>query len=468
MPSRRHFVCLARARARVARSRVALLAPAALVLFAAACSDSGTSPLGTTDATPDASVSPSSLQIWWPTDNAHVTGVQPFKALLSGYNLNNYTMTWQLDPTHQNPMADNYTDAPHKEAAVDVTTWTWNGVGPYIVTFVAKDRKGRVLVQRDVPIYVDQPITPPPPPPPPAPSDSNPLAGVRFWVNPNSNAKQQADAWRSTRASDAAQLDKIASQPESEWFGDWNANIQSDVNSMATTITNAGAVPVFVAYNIPLRDCNSYSGGGATSASAYMTWIRNFANGIGSRRAVVILEPDALPQLSCLSAANQQTRIALIKDAIVVLKAMGGITVYVDAGNPAWIAAPDMANRLNQVNIAAADGFALNVSNFHTNADNLTYGTALTALIGNKHFVIDNSRNGLGSNGQWCNPDGRALGLGWTTSTGSALVDAFMWIKRPGESDGTCNGGPSAGAWWADYALGLASRASTPVYVASN
>jgi hypothetical protein len=30
----------------------------------------------------------------------------------------------------------------------------------------------------------------------------------------------------------------------------------------------------------------------------------------------------------------------------------------------------------------------------------------------------------------------------------------------PGESDGTCNGGPAAGQWWADYALGLAKRAA--------
>ncbi|MEU2539114.1 glycoside hydrolase family 6 protein [Streptomyces iakyrus] len=26
----------------------------------------------------------------------------------------------------------------------------------------------------------------------------------------------------------------------------------------------------------------------------------------------------------------------------------------------------------------------------------------------------------------------------------TAVVDAFLWIKRPGESDGTCEGGPAA------------------------
>jgi endoglucanase len=30
-----------------------------------------------------------------------------------------------------------------------------------------------------------------------------------------------------------------------------------------------------------------------------------------------------------------------------------------------------------------------------------------------------------------------------------------LWIKRPGESDGTCNGGPPAGTFWDAYAIGL-------------
>ncbi|MYV59291.1 endoglucanase, partial [Streptomyces sp. SID4931] len=43
-----------------------------------------------------------------------------------------------------------------------------------------------------------------------------------------------------------------------------------------------------------------------------------------------------------------------------------------------------------------------------------------------------------------------------TTQTGDELVDAYLWIKRPGESDGDCKGGPKAGDWWPEYALGLA------------
>jgi endoglucanase len=38
-------------------------------------------------------------------------------------------------------------------------------------------------------------------------------------------------------------------------------------------------------------------------------------------------------------------------------------------------------------------------------------------------------------------------------------VDAYLWVKRPGESDGACgNGAPKVGVWWPDYALDLATN----------
>ena len=119
-----------------------------------------------------------------------------------------------------------------------------------------------------------------------------------------------------------------------------------------------------------------------------------------------------------------------------------------------------MAPRLIAAGIGFADGFSLNVSNFHTAETNTAYGQALAGLLGGKRFVIDTSRNGLGGSDpyDWCNPAGRALGTPATAITGHPLVDAYLWIKRPGESDGTCNGGPAAGGWWGEYALGLAAR----------
>src|SRR5262249_31161920 len=118
------------------------------------------------------------------------------------------------------------------------------------------------------------------------------------------------------------------------------------------------------------------------------------------------------------------------------------------------------APRLTSANIARADGFALNVSNFCDTASCQTYGDQLSSLVGGKHFIIDTSRNGLGPYGtEWCNPPGRALGPRPSTSTTDPLCDAYEWIKEPGSPDGACNGGPSYG-WWADSALGLCQRAA--------
>ena len=284
-------------------------------------------------------------------------------------------------------------------------------------------------------------------------------AQTQMYVDPNSNAKHQADAWRTSRPSDGALIDKIANQPQGFWFGEWSGDVRAAVNNVVTAA--GGKVPVLVAYNIPDRDCGGYSAGG-TTYDAYRSWIRSFASGIGARKAIVVLEPDALAAMTCLNEAGQSTRLSLLRDAVSVLKTQSAASVYIDAGHSRWLAATDAANRLNQAGIAQADGFSLNVSNFGTTSGELSYGNQVSAGVGGKHFVVDTSRNGLGpdAQGQWCNPSGRALGNKPTLQTGQVLADGYLWVKRPGESDGTCNGGPAAGAWWADYALGLAQRAS--------
>jgi endoglucanase len=256
-------------------------------------------------------------------------------------------------------------------------------------------------------------------------------------------------------------MDKIARNSQAQWMGGWSGDIFTAVNNAVTTSATVGATPVLVAYNIPQRDCGGLSGGG-TTVDGYKTWIAAFANAIAGRRSVVILEPDALTQMDCLSAADQTTRISLIQYAISVLKGQANVSVYLDGGHSAWKSASDQASRLTRANVAAADGFALNVSNFQFTSNSIAYGKSVSDLIGGKHFVIDTSRNGLGptADNQWCNPAGRALGTGTTTLTDDPRVDAYLWIKAPGESDGSCNGAPSAGAWWADYALGLAQRST--------
>lgn len=212
-------------------------------------------------------------------------------------------------------------------------------------------------------------------------------------------------------------------------------------------------------YNIPIRDCGSYSAGGANNPDGYKTWINTIASAIGSNSAVVILEPDALPQSNCLNSTDLATRMSLLNYAVTTLRANPNTIVYLDAGHSGWKSVDEIANLLTQAGIGKANGFALNTSNFSATSNEVSYGTQISAKVGNKHFVVDTSRNGNGSNGEWCNPSGRALGEKPTTSTGNSLVDAYLWVKAPGESDGQCNGGPSAGTWWQEYAKGLATLA---------
>ncbi|MEV0605822.1 glycoside hydrolase family 6 protein [Polymorphospora rubra] len=303
------------------------------------------------------------------------------------------------------------------------------------------------------------------------PPGDNPLAGMAFFVDPDTPAAGQKSRWvAGGRTDDAAQIDKIASRPIAYWLTAADpAEITAEVDAVVRRAGAAGQMPVLVAYHVPQRDCGSYSAGGAASADEYRTWIRAVAAGIGSQAATVVVEPDAVAHALDGCKASATDRFALLDDAVTVLKQGPATRVYLDAGNPTWIRDTGaLADALRRAGVERADGFALNVSNFVSTPDNVEYGGRLAQALGGARFVIDTSRNGAGpwpdgtevdGGPSWCNPPGRALGAEPTSDTGLSGVDALLWIKRPGDSDGACRPGePVAGEWWPDYALGLASR----------
>ena len=303
-------------------------------------------------------------------------------------------------------------------------------------------------------------------PPDPTPATGNPLKGARLFVDPKSLAKLTADALRPENPDQAAVLDRIADQPMGLWMGSWNSDIYRAVDHFVSRAATEQAVPVMIAYNIPHRDCGQYSAGGLSSKEEYQRWIRRVSAGIGDRSAVVILEPDALGHFQeCLTDEQKAERMFLLSDAVKVLRQNPGTAVYLDAGHARWVEAEEMARRLSQAGIEHAHGFALNVSNYVSTEENLEYGHALSALVGDRPFVIDTSRNGAGPYEEaqtveesWCNPPGRKIGQTPTVQTGDPLCQAFLWLKRPGESDGECSGGPRAGAFWTERALEMAQR----------
>lgn len=274
---------------------------------------------------------------------------------------------------------------------------------------------------------------------------------VRFYADESQRAilEQAADD------SERALLSRIADQPQAIWLNGetWDAEtLERAVRESAAQ----GTVPVVVLDNIPTRDCSQYSAGGAADPTAYLAWVRQLAD-LMDGRVWVVLEPDGLAASDQCGGA---TRLRLLHDAGVILRA-GGNRVYLDVGNAAWLPATEAASRLREVGTDAFDGIALNVSNYETTADSVDYAERISAAYGSTvHAVVDTSRNGNGptADHQWCNPPGRALGE-VPRAVGEGVLDAVLWVKIPGESDGTCNGGPAAGEFWKSNALELARAA---------
>jgi endoglucanase len=391
---------------------------------------------------------------------------------------------------------------------------------------------------------------------------------TQFYVpKPDKGALAQvSDLLSKQDKTDANLIREMTSESHAVWFtGGSPAEVQRQVNKTVNAAAGQHAVPVLVAYDAPFRDCGQYSAGGALNTADYLAWIDGFARGIGSSRAVVLLEPDGLgiipyntdingnaewcrPDLSgtgLTPATANQARYDQIGGAVARLEQQPNVSVYLDGTHSAWLGVGDSAQRLVKAGVANAQGFFLNVSNYQFTQNSVQYGTWISECIasgsyagcpnqywnggpdgtmvasllgpwtgvalsnygvwsdtagdpalntsginsrfttpGTTHFVIDTSRNGLGpwkpttsypDAQDWCNPPGRGLGARPTADTGNALVDAYLWAKVPGESDGSCNRGvsgsttdpewggtvdPAAGAWFPQQALQLAQLAN--------
>jgi endoglucanase len=390
-----------------------------------------------------------------------------------------------------------------------------------------------------------------------------------FAPRPPKAAKQQVALLKSEgKKVEAALISKMIETPHAVWLVQGTPKeVKQQARQVVSEASDKGRVPVFVAYNIPFRDCAQFSAGGATTKQAYLDWIDGVAKGIGSGEVIVILEPDGLgiipwynpfgsreswlPDPNVLewcqpSEADPATaasdRFEMLSYAVTALKANPNTKVYLDGTHTGWLGAGDAADRLLQANVKEADGFFLNVSNYQESARLEKYGAWVSKCIwfadpesgswggghsewcasqyspadpndfstwsltdqwyadnvesqswvpypgaaGLEHFVIDTSRNGqgpwtyAGAPGDiqdWCNPPDRGVGERPTLNTGDPLLDAYLWVKVPGESDGQCNRweppgsedpvrgmmNPSAGEWFPEMALELATNASPPL-----
>lgn len=301
-------------------------------------------------------------------------------------------------------------------------------------------------------------------------SSGNPLAGLRFYVDPDSPSMQQWRAYkRSGQEAKAALVWKIAREPKNVWLGRFTSpNFRVKVQRIFDAAQAQGAVPLFTVLRAQSSRCSpTYDGGGPAEDARTREWYRDLAAAIGTKRAVIAFEPDSLGTIDCHARSRRDDRYRLLRYGVEQLTAQPNVTLYIEAGASDWEGAKRMAPKLRRAGIARASGFMLNATHYDWTRANIKYGVDLSRRVGGKHFIINTAENGRGPihkrlpNGRrltvWCNPPARGLGPAPTTETSHPLVDAYLWVNRPGYAQ-SCQGRPIA--WYVPRALTYARNAT--------
>jgi cellulose 1,4-beta-cellobiosidase len=356
-------------------------------------------------------------------------------------------------------------------------------------------------------------------------ASANPFEGARFYVNPEYAAKVESTAVANPGLAD--RIRKVESFPTAVWLDSIaKAKTASHYLDEALAVQKQSGQPVvtlFVMYDLPSRDCAAIASAGELDLGAGIErYKKEFVDPIAAQfrahplqRVAVLLEPDSLGNVAtnlnmAKCAAAEQAYKHSIAYAVRTL-ALPNVAVYLDAAHAGWLGWDGNRAKIARIFKEVLDeaggaslvrGFATNVSNFNTLADGdgkrmepsdpcpdeLTYVQKLSASlaevgISGKGFVIDTSRDGRGGIrskwGVWCNAKGAGLGERPRASP-APLVDAYYWVKPPGESDGASDpstpgydaacstpdsaaGAPHAGQWFTSYFLELVQNANPPI-----
>ena len=356
---------------------------------------------------------------------------------------------------------------------------------------------------------------------PAAPVGPNPFEGVQFFRNPD--YAKQVMATAAAHPEMAKQLEQVAAQPTAVWL-DTIAAAQkvSEVLDVAAKQAGSDGKPVltvFVVYDLPNRDCSAKASAGELSVeqNGEERYKKEFIDKIAEQfaahpeqRIVAIIEPDSLPNLATnlnVPRCAQSDQVYRRSIAYAVSKlAAPNTALYLDAAHAGWLGWEGNRQKIAAIykdvltQAGGADkirGFATNVSNYNTVdggdgkklgaanpcPDEGTYirklNQALEAQgLGGKRFLIDTARGGRvvrSTWGNWCNIKDAGLGPRPQASP-SELIDAYYWVKPPGESDGTTDkasprfdagclsadsmpGAPEAGKWFEAHFLEMVRHA---------
>jgi endoglucanase len=314
------------------------------------------------------------------------------------------------------------------------------------------------------------------------PSLPNPLLGQRFFVDRMEPAYITWAKWmRSGQTTKANTLWKLAREPRFRWFGRFTApRMQKKIRGYLDRVQcdQPGTVPLMVVMRHQGKGCSgTYRAGGVAEDNRTKRWYDDFAEAVGDARVVIAFEPDSLGTVDCLARDRRKARLDTLRYGVSVLSQLPNATMYLEAGASDWEPAARTAKQLRYIGISKVRGFMLNVTHHDWTRYNIQHGREISRMVGGKHFIINTSYNGRGplhykkwiNKAQhkwrrinvWCHPGLRGLGPAPTTATADPLVDAYMFINRPGYSAGSCNGGPlPVGTWWPERALMYATYAT--------
>ncbi|KAF2026070.1 cellobiohydrolase-like protein II precursor [Setomelanomma holmii] len=269
-------------------------------------------------------------------------------------------------------------------------------------------------------------------------------------------------------------------------------------------------IAALVIYDLPGRDCAAKASNGELPVGSVSTYKSEYIDPIvaifkkyPNTAIALVIEPDSLPNLVTNSDLQtcKDSASGYREGVAYALKQLNlpNIAMYIDAGHGGWLGwndnlkpgAQEIATVYkNAGSPSQVRGFATNVAGWNqwdlspgefSGASDAQYNKAQNEKTYVELFspelksagmasqaIVDTGRNGVSGLrkewGDWCNVNGAGFGVRPTTSTGSSLVDSFVWVKPGGESDGTSDSSatrydsfcgkddaykpsPEAGAW---------------------
>lgn len=350
----------------------------------------------------------------------------------------------------------------------------------------------------------------------PAPPASDPLRGARFFVDGPAHGAAagailsrlglgqlpigglvgiaaDAESWVSfaaqlprllslvspTVAYEVRMLEKVASQPEAQRISSFSqggtpTGIYSQTQKLFchNLTADPGTIPIISTYFMhpTLGGCPTTSQIDAY-APTFMAQIDALARATGNRPAVYLVELDAIGSSACIARNHALPAWeALLRYEGTTLAALPHTVVYLEGGYSDSNTARYAARVLNASGIRHVQGFFTNDTHINWTIDEIRYGQQISRLTHGAHFIVNTAQNGNGPKlnphpategvEDLCNPPGRGLGPTDNTSPGFAHLDALLWTHVPGNSSGSCNGGPPPGIFWPDRAISLAAHAN--------